>query len=231
MTFSTRNFDRLTPLAPKFPNFATQILIFRLKHTVAVVTHAHVLQNFYTTWVLGVACQKTTFRSKLGGGAGLGEHPKNCDPLHISATIEASNFKFGTQLGFGTSLPRNNDLDQNWSGSGPREHPKKFGTSYVFLQSLKLVTSNLVHNLRLGLAYQKQRFGPKLAGVLARGASEKKCGTPYIFLQPLKLATSNLVHKLGLGLAYQKTTFRTKIGGGLGKGSIQKLQFTHSELN
>ena len=76
MTFSTRNFDRLTPLAPKFPNFATQILIFRLKHTVAVVTHAHVLQNFYTTWVLGVACQKTTFRSKLGGGAGLGEHPK-----------------------------------------------------------------------------------------------------------------------------------------------------------
>jgi len=22
----------------------------------AVVTHAHVLQNFYTTWVLGVTC-------------------------------------------------------------------------------------------------------------------------------------------------------------------------------
>ena len=51
MTFTTRNFDPLTPLAPKLPNFATQILLFRLKHTVAVVTHAHVLQNFYTTWV------------------------------------------------------------------------------------------------------------------------------------------------------------------------------------
>jgi len=43
------------------------------------------------------------------------------DPLLISATVEASNFKFGIQLGFGTSL----------------------------------------------------RLGPKLAGVWARGASEK----------------------------------------------------------
>ena len=106
MTFSTRNFDPLIPLAPKFPNFATQILLFRLKHTVAVVTHAHVLQNFYTTWVLSAACQKTTFRTKIGGGLGYGSIQKNWDPLHISATVEASNFKFSTQIGFGTSLPK-----------------------------------------------------------------------------------------------------------------------------
>jgi len=105
MTFSTRNFDplTLTPLAPKFPNFAIQILLFRSKHTVAVVTHAHVLQNFYTTWVRGVACQKQRLGPKLEG-AGLGEHPKIWDPLCISATVEASNFKFGTQIGFGASL-------------------------------------------------------------------------------------------------------------------------------
>ena len=42
---------------------------------------------------------KITFRTKIGGGLGLGEHPKKCDPLFISATIEASNFKFDTQLG------------------------------------------------------------------------------------------------------------------------------------
>ena len=47
------------------------------------------------------------------------------DSLLISATVEASNFKFGTQLGFGTSLPKNNVLDQNWRGSGPGKHPKK----------------------------------------------------------------------------------------------------------
>jgi len=39
-------------------------------------------------------------------GAGLGKHPKNWDSLCISATVKASNFKFGTQLGFGTSLPK-----------------------------------------------------------------------------------------------------------------------------
>ena len=32
--------------------------------------------------------------------------------LRIFATVEASNFKFGTQLGFETSLPKNNVLDQ-----------------------------------------------------------------------------------------------------------------------
>ena len=81
---------------------------FRLKHTVAVVTHAHVLQSFYTTWVRGVACQQQRLGQKLEGGAWLGEHPKIWDPLCISATVEASNFKFGTQLALGTSLPKNN---------------------------------------------------------------------------------------------------------------------------
>jgi len=33
---------------------------------------------------------------------------KNWDPLLISATVEASSFKFGIQLVFGTILPKNN---------------------------------------------------------------------------------------------------------------------------
>jgi len=70
MTFSTRNFDPLTLLAPKFPNFATQILLFRLKHTVAIVTHAHVLQNF-TPLRYGVMLAKNnTFSTKIGGEGG-----------------------------------------------------------------------------------------------------------------------------------------------------------------
>jgi len=64
------------------------------------------LQNFYTTWVRGVACQKQRLGPKLEG-AGLGEHPKIWDPRRISATVEASNFKFGTQVEFLTSLPKN----------------------------------------------------------------------------------------------------------------------------
>ena len=102
--------SKLTPLAPKFLNF-------RSKHTVAVVTHAHVLQNFYTTWVRGVACQKPRLGPKLEESWAR-ENPKIWDPIRISATVEASNFTFGTQLGFGTSLLKNNVLDQNWRGLG-----------------------------------------------------------------------------------------------------------------
>ena len=86
---------------------------------------------------------------------------------NFTGIVEASNFKFGTQL----------------------------GTLYLFLQPLKLAISNLVHNLVLGLAYQKT-FWTKIGGGLESGPGEhpKKIGTPYVFLQPLKPATSNLVH-------------------------------------
>jgi len=68
-------------------------------------------------WVL--LAKKQRLRPKFKGGSGLGEHSKRIwDPLLISATVEASNFKFLTQIGFGTSLPKNNDMDQNWQGFG-----------------------------------------------------------------------------------------------------------------
>jgi len=41
-------------------------------------------------------------------GSGQGSIQKNWDPLFIFATVEAGNFKFGTQIGFGTILPKNN---------------------------------------------------------------------------------------------------------------------------
>ena len=96
MTFSTRNFDPLSPLAP---NFGIQ------KQTVPVVTHALVLQNFYTTWVR-VLLAKTTFRTKIGGCWTRGA-PKKWEPcmyFYNFYSVEASNFKYSTQLG--TSLPK-----------------------------------------------------------------------------------------------------------------------------
>ena len=113
------------PISPKFPNFAIQILLFRLKHTVAVVTHAHVLQNFYTTWLRGVACQRQRLGPKLEGGCTRGASKKFGNPYIFLQPLEASNFTFGTQIGFGTSLPKNDIYYQNWRGSGPGEHPKK----------------------------------------------------------------------------------------------------------
>ena len=98
---------------------------------------------------LRLAYQKPTFWAKIVGGLGQGRIQKIGEPLRIFATVEASNFQFRTQIRFGTSLPENNVLDHNWRGSGLGEHPKKFGTPYVFLQPLKLATSNLVHKLGL----------------------------------------------------------------------------------
>ena len=91
---------------------------------------------------------------------------------------------------------------------------------HVFLQPLKLATSNLVHNLVLGLAYQKTTFWTKIGGGLGQGSIRKKWNPLRIFATVEAIAASNMVHKLGLRLAYQKDT-RTKIGGGLGQGSIQ----------
>ena len=42
-----------------------------------------------------------TFRAKINGGLSYGSIQKTGTPYFISATIEISNFKFGTQLEFG----------------------------------------------------------------------------------------------------------------------------------
>ena len=74
---------------------------------------------------LGLACQKQGLGQILAG-AGPREHPeKNWDPLLISATVEASNFKFGTQLRFGTCLPKKERLSPKLAGVLARKHQNK----------------------------------------------------------------------------------------------------------
>ena len=48
----------------------------------------------------GSSLPKTTLRAKINGVWAKGAC-KNLGPLFISATVEASNFKFGIQLGLG----------------------------------------------------------------------------------------------------------------------------------
>jgi len=151
-----------------------------MKHTVAIVTHAHVLQNFCNTWVRRVACQKQRSGPKLEG-AGLREHPKIWEPLHISETVEASYFKFGTQLGFGTRLPKTTFCTKIGGGLGQGSIKKNLGTLYLFLQPLKLTTSNLEHNLGLRLANQKTTFRTKIGGGLDQGSIQKNFGPPTYF--------------------------------------------------
>ena len=67
--------------------------------------------NLVHSLVSGLTYQKTTIWTKIGGGLGQGSIRKKIwAPLRIFATVEADNFKFGTQLGFGTSLPKKRRL-------------------------------------------------------------------------------------------------------------------------
>jgi len=69
-------------------------------------------------------------------------------------------------------------LTGSWLGVHP---PKNWD---LLLISTTIEASNFkfgIHNLRLGLAYQNQRFGPKLAGVWAKGASKKSWDPLPIF--------------------------------------------------
>ena len=154
MTFSTRNFEPLTPYSFSHETHCCH------RHTRTCATKF--LHH------LGTGC---CLPPKLEG-AGLEEHPKLWDPLHISATVEASNFKFGTQLGFGTSLPKTTFRTKIGEGLG-QGSIQKIGTPYLFLQPLKLATSNLVHNLGLGLDYQKATFKTKIGGGLGQGSIQK----------------------------------------------------------
>jgi len=71
------------------------------------------------------------------------------DPLLISATVEASNFKFGIQLGLVEKLGKKQLLRPKLAGLQARVASEKFGTPYLFLQPLKLATTNLVYKLGL----------------------------------------------------------------------------------
>ena len=170
MTFSTRNFDPLTPLAPKFPNFATQFFYcFFAWNTLLPSSHMHMC------------------------------------------------YKFFTPLGYCVLLAKKHRLGPKLEGAGLGDIPKKIWDP---LQPLKLATSNLVHNLGLGQAYQKTTIWTKIGGNLGQGSIRKNVGPSSLFLQPLKLATSNLVCNLGLGLAYQKKQrLGPKLAGVWGRGA------------
>ena len=135
----------------------------------------HMLQNFYTTWARGVACQKQRLGPKLEGEGG-------------------------------------------WA----RGASKKFGTPYLFLQPLKLATSNLVHNLGLGLAYQKTTFRTKIGRRLGQGNIQQNLGPLHIFAT-VEASNFKLVHKLGFGLAYQKRRLGPKLAGVWARGASRKI--------
>jgi len=110
-----------------------------------------------------------------------GASEKKLGPLRIFATIEASNFKFGTKLGFGISLPKHNVKDQNWRGSRLGEHPKKIWDPLHISATVEADKFKCGTQIGFGNSLAKTTFKIKIGGGLARGTSEKKLGPPTYF--------------------------------------------------
>ena len=101
------------------------------------------------------------------------------DPLLISATIEASNFKFGTQIGFGKLCAKKQHLGPKLAGARPRGAFQTFWDPSLFLYPLKLATSDLVHNMVWGVCYNNS-FSNKLGrGWLVYRSTSKIVWTRY----------------------------------------------------
>ena len=98
---------------------------------------------------------------------GQGSIQKNVGPIRIFATVEGVH-----NLGLGLAYQKT-FWTKIGGGLSQGSIQKNFGTSYVFLQPLKLATSNLVHKLSLALAYQKTTFWTKIGGGLGQGSIQK----------------------------------------------------------
>jgi len=92
-----------------------------------------------------VVCQgpsSNPTRRKSGCGPGLGKLPKISGfPFNISATAEASDFKFGTYLGFAKAHHKITPRGKSDFGLG--KLPKILVFLIIFLQRLGLATSIL----------------------------------------------------------------------------------------
>jgi len=67
------------------------------------------------------AHNKITHRGKVGVALGWGSCPKFWAPFNISATAEASEFKFGMQLGFAKAHHKITPKGKSGRGPGLRE--------------------------------------------------------------------------------------------------------------
>ena len=129
----------------------------------------------------------------MAGVRARGASIKIWDPLLIYATVEASNFKFGMQLEFGTSLPKNTTwvravacqkqrLAPKLAGVWAREASKKIWNPLRIFATVE--ASNFKFGaLKLGLevAYQKRWLAAKLGGGLGQGSIQKNSGLPTYF--------------------------------------------------
>ena len=83
----------------------------------------------------------------MAGVWAKGASKKIGEPLCIFSTVEASNFKFGTQIGFGTNLSKTTFMNKISGGYGLGKHTKKW---YPLRISATVEASNFKFSTQLG---------------------------------------------------------------------------------
>jgi len=82
-------------------------------------------------------------------GVGVRGACKNLGPQFISATVEASNFKFGTQVGLGNQLTKKQPLGPKLAGVRAREVSKKIWDPLFISATIEV--SNFKYGIQVGL--------------------------------------------------------------------------------
>ena len=103
-------------------------------------------------------------------------------PYNISAMDGSSDFKFSMQLEFVKAHDKITRRRKGRHGSKLGVLPKIWGFPSIFMQWLKLATSNLVHNLGLPRP-TKNHAQRKSRRSLGLGKFPNIWGSPLIFLQ------------------------------------------------
>ena len=171
---------------------------------------------WYTNWVWDQLSKKQHLRSRLEGVWARETSEKNWDPLRIFATIKASNFKFGTQLGFGTSLPKTTFCTKIDRGLGQGSLQKKIWDPLLISATVEV--SNFKFVMQLGFWTSLPKNNVQEQNWRGHGPWEhpEKFGTPYLFLQPVK--------KIGTQQVYlAKHKFQDQIRQGLNQESTTPL--------
>jgi len=136
---------------------------------------------------------------------------------------EASNFKFSTQLEFVKTHHKITPRGKSGRDPGIGELPKILEFSIIFLQWLKLATSNSMHSWGLPRPIIKSHREEK-GGVTSRiGELPKIWRFPFNIYIVAEASNFIIGMQLGFVKADHKITSKRKSGRGLGLGSSPKF--------
>jgi len=163
------------------------------------------------SWGLPFNCQGPSYnptRRKSGCGPGLGELLEIWGfPFNISATAGASDFRLCIPLGLAKAHYKITPRGKSRRSPGLGSSPKFEGSRLIFLQLLKLATSNLVHSLGLPRPVIKSHPKEKSAWPWL-GSSPKLWGSATAEATDFKFDA-----QLGFVKDHHKITRRRKKGG------------------